>query len=120
MMMGQELTMFLRRYNRTVAGKRLTYFALVENVRTEAGPRQHVVAHLGELNTDQQRRWQRTVTCYNRQGAAQEIRLFPDDDQAPLPDDPDAVRIRLASVGWTNARRFGDVWLAWWLWRFLR
>src|SRR5213078_3377205 len=33
--------------------------------------------------------------------------------------DPDVVRIRLSSVGWTNARRFGDVWLARWLWRYL-
>src|SRR5262249_16302132 len=38
----------------------------------------------------------------------------------PLPDDPDLVCIRLQSVGWTNPRRFGDVWLAWWLWRFLK
>lgn len=112
--------MFLRRYTRTAAGKTLTYFALVENVRTEAGPRQHVVAHLGELNADQQRRWQRTLVFYNRQGATQPLRLFPDDETIPLPDDPDIVRIRLASVGWTNPRQFGDVWLAWWLWRFLR
>jgi transposase len=119
-MVGQERIMFLRRYSRTVGGKKLTYFALVENVRTEAGPRQQVVAHLGELNADQQRRWQRTITFHNRQGEARQLRLFPDDDHVPLPDDPEVVRIRLASVGWTNPRRFGDVWLAWWLWRFLR
>jgi transposase len=119
-MTGQEIAMFLRRYSRTVAGKKLTYFALVENVRTETGPRQHVVAHLGELNADQQRRWQRTVTFHNRQGEARQLRLFPDDDPVPLVDDPDSVRIRLKSVGWTNPRRFGDVWLAWYLWRFLK
>lgn len=112
--------MFLRRYTRTVAGKQLTYFALVENVRTESGPRQRVVAHLGELNADQQRRWQRTVTFHNRQGEARQLRLFPDDDPVALADDPDIVRIRLKSVGWTNPRRFGDVWLAWWLWRYLK
>jgi transposase len=120
MMTGQEVAMFLRRYSRTVAGKKLTYFALVENVRTESGPRQHVIAHLGELNADQQRRWQRTVTFHNRQGEARQLRLFPDDDHVPLPDDPDIVRIRLQSVGWTNPRRFGDVWLAWYLWRLLK
>jgi transposase len=120
MMAGQEVAMFLRRYSRSIAGKQLTYFALVENVRTESGPRQRVVAHLGELNADQQRRWQRTVIFHNRQGEAQQLRLFPDDDHLPLPDDPDIVRIRLQSVGWTNPRRFGDVWLAWWLWRFLK
>ena len=35
-----------------------------------------------------------------------------------MPDDPDVVRIRLDSVGWTNCRRFGDVWLGLWLWKF--
>jgi transposase len=110
--------MFLRRYTRTKNGKQHVYFALVESVRTEAGPRQRVVAHLGELNHDQERRWQRTVVFHNRQGDAQELRLFPDDD-VPMPDDPHNVRVRLDAVGWTNGRRFGDVWLACWLWRLL-
>jgi transposase len=111
--------MFLRRYTRTKDGKPHTYYALVESVRTDAGPRQQIVAYLGELNHDQERRWQRTVVFHNRQGQAQQLRLFPDDDHVPLPDDPDVVRIRLGSVGWTNGRRFGDVWLARWLWRLL-
>lgn len=111
--------MFLRRYTRTKDGKPHTYYALVERVRTDAGPRQQVVAYLGELNHDQERRWQRTVVFHNRQGEAQQLRLFPDDDHVPLPDDPDVVRIRLGSVGWTNGRRFGDVWLARWRWHQL-
>jgi len=111
--------MFLRRYRRTKDGKVHTYFALVESVRTDAGPRQHVVAHLGELNYDEERRWQRTVIFYNRQGDTQQLRLFPDDDDIPLPDDPDIVRVRLREVGWANARRFGDVWPARWLWQYL-
>jgi hypothetical protein len=110
--------MFLRRYARSKNGKQHVYFALVESVRTEAGPRQRVVAHLGELNHDQERRWQRTVVFFNCHGEAQELRLFPDDDTPP-PDDPDVVRVRLDKVGWTNGRRFGDVWLACWLWRLL-
>jgi len=111
--------MFLRAYRRSKDGKTHTYYALVESLRTEAGPRQHVVAYLGELNSAQERRWQRTVVFYNREGEAQELRLFPDDEDVPLPDDPDVARIRLASVGWTNPRRFGDVWLARWLWHYL-
>jgi transposase len=111
--------MFLRRYNRTKDGKLHVYYALVESVRTDAGPRQHVVAHLGELNHDQELRWQRTVTFYNRQGDAQQLRLFPEDDGVALPADPDIVRIRLSSVGWSNGRRFGDVWLARWLWQYV-
>lgn len=112
--------MFLRPYTRNKDGKPHTYYALVESVRTDAGPRQHVVAYLGELNHDQQRRWQRTVVFYNRQGDAEQLRLFPDDSHIPLADDPDVVRIRLSSVGWTNARHFGDVYLARWLWQLLR
>src|ERR1700722_14080338 len=111
--------MFLRRYHRTKDGKTHTYYALVESVRTEAGPRQYVVAYLGELNYDQERRWQRTVVFHNRQGDDRQLRLFPDADSIALPDDPDVVRIRLGSVAWTNPRRFGDIWLALWLWKFL-
>jgi len=111
--------MFLRPYKRLKDGKEHTYYALVESERTPDGPRQRTVAYLGELNHDQERRWQRTVVFYNRQGDAQRLRLFPDDEDVALPDDPDIVRIRLKQVGWTNGRRFGDVWLAWQLWRLL-
>jgi transposase len=112
--------MFLRRYHRTKDGKTHTYYALVESVRTEAGPRQRVVAYLGELNHDEERRWQRTVVFHNRQGDGRQLRLFPDDEHVDLPDDPDIVRISLKSVGWANPRPFGDVWLGLWLWRHLR
>jgi hypothetical protein len=111
--------MFLRRYARTKDGKPHSYYALVESVRTAVGPRQHIVAYLGELNHEQERRWQRTVVFYNRHGEARQLRRFPDDADVPLPDDPASVRIRLRSVGWTNARRFGDIWLARWLWHFV-
>lgn len=110
--------MYLRPYRRKKGGKVHTYFALVESVRTDAGPRQHVVAHLGELNASEERRWRRTVVFHNRQGDAEQLCLFPDDD-TELPDDPNIVRIRLREVGWTNARRFGDVWLARWLWQYV-
>ena len=115
----REERMFLRRYTRTKNGKQHVYFALVESVRTNAGPRQRVVAHLGELNAAQERRWQRTVVFHNRHGDAEQLRLFPDDDDIPAPDDPDIVRVRLRDVAWTNARRFGDVWLARWLWQYV-
>ena len=111
--------MFLRRYTRTKDGKTHTYYALVESVRTKAGPRQHVVAYLGELNHDQERRWQRTAVFHNRQGEDRQLRLFPDAEPITLSDDPNIVQIRLDSVNWTNPRRFGDVWLGLWLWKFL-
>ena len=74
--------MFLRPYTRRKSGKTHHYYALVESVRTEKGPRQRVVAHLGELNHSEERRWQRTAVFYNRQGEAQQLRLFPDDGAA--------------------------------------
>jgi transposase len=112
--------MFLRRYHRSKDGKTHTYYALVESVRTEAGPRQRVVAYLGELNHDEERRWLRTVLFHNRQGDGRQLRLFPDDGDVGLPDDPNVARIDLNSVGWANPRRFGDVWLGLWLWRHLK
>jgi transposase len=112
--------MFLRRYRRTKNGKTHLYYALVESFRTEAGPRQRVVAHLGELNHDQQRRWQRTIQFHNQQGEDQQLRLFPDDQQVFSAGDPDVVQINLKSVGWANPRRFGDIWLALWLWKHLK
>lgn len=120
MLYATEARMFLRRYQRKKSGKTHVYYALVESLRTEAGPRQHVVAHLGELNPQQQRRWERTLVFYNRQGEAEQLRLFAEDENTPLSDDADVVRVRLDQVSWTNARAFGDVWLAWQLWRLLK
>jgi transposase len=112
--------MFLRRYTRTKSGKTHFYYALVESMRTETGPRQRVVAHLGELSSGDERRWQRTAVFYNRQGEAEQLQLFADEEHVVLPDDPDVVRVRLGSAGWSNGRNFGDVWLGLWLWRLLK
>jgi transposase len=92
---------------------------LVEARRTHRGPRQRVVAQLGELTEDQEHRWQRTAVFHTRHEEANELPLFAEDDSASTAHDPDVVRIRLGKVGWTNARAFGDVWLGWQLWRKL-
>ncbi len=89
--------MFLRKYHRTKDGKRHTYFGLVESARTERGPRQHLVAHLGELSEDQERRWQRTAIFHARHEEGRELPLFADEEHAPLPDDPNVVRIWLGT-----------------------
>jgi transposase len=111
--------MFLRKYQRTKDGKKHAYFALVESQRSQRGPRQRIVAHLGELTEDQERRWQRTAVFHTRHEDGRELPLFRDDVASAAPDDPDVVRVRLGKVGWTNARAFGDVWLGWQLWRKL-
>ena len=42
--------MYIRQCFRTVEGERRAYWALVESVRTERGPRQNVIAWLGALD----------------------------------------------------------------------
>ena len=79
--------MFLRRYTRTNDGKAHSYYGLVESVRTEAGPPQHVGASLGELNHDQERPWQRTVVFPHRQGEDKQLR-------GQMPQDPDQFTSR--------------------------
>jgi len=100
--------MFLRRYQRTKDGKTHTYFALVESVRTERGPRQRIVAQLGELAEDERHRWERTAIFHAGNRDARQLHLF---DDPSVPDEADTVRIRLGKVRWTNPRAFGDVWL---------
>ncbi len=112
--------MFLRKYQRTKDGKQHTYFALVESRRTQRGPRQRVVAQLGELTEGQEHRWQRTAVFHTRHEEGNELPLFLENDAAATTHDPDVVRIRLGKVGWTNARAFGDVWLGWQIWRKLK
>lgn len=51
--------MFLTRLTPKKDGKRHTYWALVESVRTERGPRHRVVSYLGELQNTDQDRWAR-------------------------------------------------------------
>src|SRR5262249_56154631 len=101
--------MFLRPYKRLKDGKEHTYYALVESERTTDGPRQRTVAYLGELNHDQERRWQRTVVFYNRHGDAQQLRLFPDDDELALPDDPDIVPVPLNTLASRTTPRLRDL-----------
>ena len=109
--------MFLKRMVRKVGRKRFTYWALVESVRTERGPRQRVVAHLGELRPTEQSGWARLARCLDRKDRPA-LSLFDPPPHAEPPDDPD-VQVRLKGIRLQNLRDFGDVWLAWGLWRLL-
>ena len=48
-MIGYHVCVYLRRCYRQRDGKRFGYWSLVESYRTERGPRQRVVAYLGDL-----------------------------------------------------------------------
>jgi transposase len=58
--------MYLRRCYKVKDGKRHAYWALVESVRTARGPRQRVVAYLGEL--EKQAAWESAAALRPRAG----------------------------------------------------
>jgi transposase len=93
--------MFLRPHFRTKNGKRHAYWALMESYRTERGPRQRVVAYLGEL--DEAHRLGIRNAASGTTGRHQK-RLF--DDTQPEWVEVDVKRVRVE-----NRRDFGAPWL---------
>jgi len=95
--------MFIRPCYREKDGKRHAYWALVESYRTARGPRQGVVAYLGELTERKRRGVKRAAT-----GAQSEPReLFN------APSEPVWVEVDATKVEVRRDRQFGGVWLGW-------
>ncbi len=90
--------MFLRRCHRRKNGKRHAYWALVESYRTERGPRQRVVAYLGQVDGRQRRRVKSAA------GA-------PDDPSLFDPADGDCAEVDLRKVRVERCLEFGGPWL---------
>jgi len=110
--------MFLRPHGRSKDGKDHTYWSLVETVRTASGPRQRTLCYLGELNGSAQARWLRTVEVFNKQGEAQQLKLFPSHVEVP-PDDPQVARVLVNRVRLERTRQFGACYLGLQLWKRL-
>ena len=93
--------MYLRRCYRRKNGKRHAYWALVESRRTQRGPRQHVVAYLGQM--DQR----------GRLGIHEAATDQPVDDQRRLFEqvEPRWVSVDVAGVQVEPGRDFGGPWL---------
>ena len=93
--------MYLRRCYREKDGKRHAYGALVESYRTARGPRQRVVAWLGEL--EERGRW----------GIQQRAQGTPAAHQKDLfdPREPEWVEVDLKRVRVEGSRQFGGPWL---------
>ena len=112
--------MFLRRLERYKNGKPHTYWALAESYRTARGSRQRIVAYLGELSGTEQDGW--TQLCSHLGGDAKHYRpehtLF-DPPHWNEPSDDEPMLVKLSSIRLERPRDFGDVWLAWGLWRML-
>jgi hypothetical protein len=111
--------MFLKRCQRRMSGKKHTYWALVESYRTARGSRQRVVAYLGELRSGEQSGWaQLGRTLSGRRRTRPQRSLFDPPTVQEL-DETRPVRVRPKDVRFERLRDFGDVWLAWGLWRLL-
>ena len=112
--------MFLRRYQRKKNGKPHTYWALVESYRTAKGSRQRVVAYLGELAAEEQDGWSKLGAHLdgNTPPRCLQRSLF-DPPRRDVPQDDEPLLVKLSSIRLERPRDFGDVWLAWGLWRML-
>lgn len=109
--------MFLRRCVRHKNGKPHSYWALVESVRTARGSRQRLVAYVGELEATERSGWAQLGRRLEPKARPQPSLFDP-----PAYDDPredESVTVRLKDVRFERLRDFGDVWLAWGLWRLL-
>jgi transposase len=112
--------MFLRRYQRHKNGKPHTYWALVESYRTAKGSRQRVVAYLGELAAEEHDGWSKLGSHLDGKSPPRCLQrsLFdPPPHNSPQEDEP--LLVKLSSIRLQRPRDFGDVWLAWGLWRML-
>lgn len=94
--------MYLRRCRATKCKNDHIYWELVESYRTERGPRQRVVAYLGDMSQAERNGVMQAAT--NRAGSWQS-RLF-DEEGEPEWVEVDAKRVRVERV-----RDFGGYWL---------
>ena len=111
--------MFIRQCFRKKDGRRHAYWALVESFRTDAGPRQRVVAWLGKLDeagrlgVEQAARNANDVTADDSVSTHREQQLSLFDEPADdAPVEPQWVEVNAAGVRVENCRQFGGPWLA--------
>jgi len=112
--------MFLKAHERCKDGKRHVYYSLTESLRiSRKRVVQRTVLHLGELNTTQVERWQRTIEAIHEDGQRRQLRLFTDrEGQVPVAAD-DVAEVILSSLVVRRPRRFGDCWIGCKLWEDL-
>jgi hypothetical protein len=80
---------------------------------------QRTVLHLGELNTTQVERWQRTIEAVHEDGQRRQLRLFTDrEGQVPVAAE-DVAEVVLSSLVVRRPRGFGDCWIGCKLWEDL-
>lgn len=108
--------MFLRRIQRKKSGQEYDYWALVESIRTERGPRQRVVATIGKLpGLDKEERigWEEIGRILS--GEPLEADLF----KGPI-EPPEWAVVNTRGIQIERVRRFGEVYLGLALWKRLK
>lgn len=112
--------MFLKPHVRDKDGKRHVQYTLTESLRvSRKRVVQQTVLHLGELNTTQIERWQRTIEAVQEDGRRRQMRLFTDrEGQVPVAAE-DVAEVILSSLVVRRPRRFGDCWAGCKLWEEL-
>ncbi len=107
--------MFIRPCYRKKNGKKHAYWTLVESYRTDRGPRQRIVAYLGQLK-DAQRRGVKQAAEGKKKSPFQQLQLFADDAKPQA----EWVEVDTANVRVENRLDFGGPWLAMELMRVLQ
>jgi transposase len=105
--------MYLRHSTVRKKGKTHSYWRLVGSVRRGRRVVQETVAQLGEL--DEQGRARAGALAWRITGREEQYELF----EPPPGQRSEPVAVRLDQLRLERARRFGDVWLGWRLWRAL-
>lgn len=112
--------MFLKAHVREKDGKRHVYYSLTESLRVgRKRVVQRTVLHLGELNTTQVERWQRTIEAVQEDGRHRQMRLFTDREKQVPVGAADVAEVILSSLVVRRPRRFGDCWVGCKLWEEL-
>lgn len=111
--------MFLKTHRVHKDGKLHIYYSLCESLRvSRSRVTQRRVLHLGELNTTQLDRWQRSIETIHEDGQRYQMRLFTDrEGQAPAAED--VAEVILSSLVVRRPRRFGECWIGCKLWEEL-
>ncbi len=99
--------MFIRPCYRKKNGKKHAYWALVESHRTDRGPRQRVVAYLGQIK-EAERLGVKQAAEGNKKSPYRQLQLFAHDDRP----EPEWVEVDAANVRVENQLDFGGPWLA--------
>lgn len=109
--------MFLRCAKRNKDGKIHRYWSVVENRRAGRKVVQRQVLYLGEINDSEREAWSRAISVFDEDlSEEQSLKLYPADRSVPGHAEAQGIRLRLDQMSLHRPRRWGDCWLALWLW----